>query len=162
MGLNVNGQYYAFGDIETRITGFPSALVAALFVGITSINYNDKLGRAYVRGTSRMPLGATSGQYEAAGDIEFHKPSADRLIQGLGPTWRQIPLTLTVSYSAIGPGFAVTTDIINGALLTDLDAPNADGTESLKRKFTLFIVGGINWGGIGTGIVDVKFPIAIG
>lgn len=164
MGLNVNGICYAFGDIEMRITGVPSALIAALFVGVTSINYNDKLGRAYVRGTSRIPLGATSGQYEAAGDIEFHKPSADTLLKGLGPNWRNTPLTFTVSYAAASAtGLAVTTDVISNAYLTDLDAPNADGTESLKRKFTLFIVSPIAWGGVpGAGITEIKFPLAVG
>lgn len=165
--IAINGQYYSFADIEARITGLGSIFTAALFVGYTSINYNDKLGRAYVRGTARMPLGSTSGQYEAAGDIEFHKPQADRLIQGLGPNWRQLPLTLTVSYSSIGPlgtpGLPVSTDVINTAYLTDLDAPNADGTESLKRKFSLFIVGGIQWAGVPTsGFVEVKFPLAVG
>jgi hypothetical protein len=167
MGLFVNGQYYAFGDIETRITGLGTPLTAALFTGITSINYNDKLGRAYVRGTQRMPLGASSGQYEAGGDIEFHKPSADLVIQLLGPNWRQIGLTFTVSYSSVGPlglpGLPVSTDVINQAFLTDLDAPNADGVESLKRKFTLFIVGGIQWAGVATsGFVELKFPLAVG
>ena len=167
MGLFVQGQYYAFGDIECRFTGIGSPLVAPLFTGATSINYSDKLGRAYVRGTQRMPLGMSSGQYEASGDIEFHKPSADILIQALGPNWRQIGLTLTVSYSTVGPiglpGLPVSTDVINQAFLTDLDAPNADGTESLKRKFTLFIVGGINWAGVPTpGFVEFKFPLAVG
>jgi hypothetical protein len=160
--LNVNGQYYAYGDIEARITGLGSALTAALFVGVTAINYSDKLGRSYVRGTARAPLGATSGQYEASGDIEMHKPAADNLIRGLGPLWRQTPLTLTISYSAIGLGFGVTTDILSGVYLTDLDAPNADGTESLKRKFSLFIVSPINWGGLGPGFIEAKFPLAIG
>lgn len=167
MGLFVNGNYYAFGDIETRITGIGTPLTAALFVGFTSINYSDKLGRAYVRGTQRMPLGASSGQYEAAGDFEMHKPQADSLIQLLGPNWRQISLTFTVSYSTVGPlglpGLPVSTDVINQAYLTDLDAPNADGVESLKRKFTMFIVGGINWSGVPTpGFTELKFPLAVG
>lgn len=167
MGLFVNGNYYSFADIETRITGIGTPLTAALFVGFQSINYSDKLGRAYVRGTQRMPLGASSGQYEAAGDFEMHKPQADTLIQLLGPNWRQISLTFTVSYSTVGPlglpGLPVSTDVINQAYLTDLDAPNADGVESLKRKFTMFIVGGINWAGVPTpGFTELKFPLAVG
>jgi hypothetical protein len=167
VGLFINGNYYSFADIETRITGIGTPLTAALIVGFTSVNYNDKLGRAYVRGTQRMPIGASSGQYEASGDFEMHKPQADTLITRLGPNWRQISLTLTVAYSTVGPlglpGLPVSVDVLNGVYLTDLDAPNADGIESLKRKFTMFIVGGINWSGVPTpGFVEFKFPLAIG
>lgn len=163
----INGVFWSYADIETRATGLGTLFTASLFVGYTSLNYNDKLARNYVRGTAIAPLGSTRGDYEASGDWEFHAPYAGLIIDGLGPLWRTIPLTLTVSYgnpiAAPGvPVIPIRTDIISNAYITDLDAPNAEGAESLKRKFSLFIVSPINWGGKGPGFEEVKFPLAVG
>lgn len=163
----INGVFWSFADIETRCTALGSAFTASLFIGFTSLNYNDKLARNYVRGTAIAPLGSTRGDYEASGDWEFHAPYAGLIITGMGPLWRTIPLTLTVSYgnpiATIGvPAIPIRTDILQNVYLTDLDAPNAEGPESLKRKFSLFILSPIDWGGMGPGFKEIKFPLAVG
>lgn len=163
----INGVYWSFADIETRVTGLGTLFTASLFVGFTSLNYNDKLARNYVRGTGIAPLGSTRGDYEASGDWEFHAPYAGLIISDMGPRWREIPLAMTVSYgnpiSAPGvPIIPIRTDILQNVYLTDFDATNAEGSESLKRKFSLFIVSPINWGGQGPGFTEFKFQLAVG
>lgn len=149
----IAGQYFAYADILLSLDGLP-------LVGAKSINYNDKMGRSPVRGTARAPLGYTSGQYEAGGDVEFFKPAAD-LILSSNPLWRTTPYTITVSYSAQGLGFTPTVDVLEGVMFTDLDAPNADGTEALARKFTFVCIIPIKWGGIGAGFVDPNLLVAV-
>lgn len=133
---NVNGVYWAFADI-TAMCG------PGQFYGFKSINYTDKLARNYVRGTNRMPLGFTSGQYEAGGDFELYLPQADAFIQfllaqGVGRGYMQVPFQFVVSYAAAPEGapLPAITDELTGCVITDVEASQSEGLDALVRKFT--------------------------
>ena len=138
----INGNYFAFADIELRAQGL-------LFAGIKVVNYKDNLNRAKVRGSASVPLGLTKGRYEASGDIEMYLDAASTLITALGPGWRQTPVSLSITYGPnLGMNIPLVTDIIPGAYLGEFDASNSEGDEPLVRKFTLHIPGQILWNGI--------------
>lgn len=144
----VNGNYFSFQDVTLRINGLA-------FLGFKSLNYKDNLGREYVRGAARVPLGITAGRYEASLDFELFLPQANFLLTTLGPGWRGLPNLVSVSYA---PGLAslasavsflaATTDIIPGVYFTELDASNSEGEGGLTRKFSGKIPGQILWNGV--------------
>jgi hypothetical protein len=145
----VNGDFYSHADITLRAQGLQ-------FAGMQAVNYHDKLGRQYVRGTARVPLGMTSGQYEAGGDLTFYLPAFNFLILSLSLLgllsggWRRFPFTLTVSYgSQAGPiSIPTITDTIPGVLLTDIEASQSESLDPLQRKVSFMTSSQIQWSGI--------------
>lgn len=148
----INGDYFAFADIELRANGL-------LFAGVKSINYKAALNRQFVRGTSSIPLGRTRGNYEASGDIELYLNAANFLITSLGPTWMQVPIQISVSYGPnVGMIQPVITDLLNGVYLTSIEASQSQGEDALTRKFELSVqeiqynsefTGLLSFGGLG-------------
>lgn len=140
----INGNYFAFSDIEVRADGL-------LFAGVKVINYSDNLDRAKVRGTASVPLGLTKGRYEAKGDIEMYLDAFSTLIGtvGGGVAWRQIPIAISVTYGPNpGMNLPLVTDIIEGFYIGEVTAGNSEGDEPLTRKFTMHIPGQILWNGV--------------
>lgn len=137
--LIINGIYFSFVDVTIHFDGLQLS-------AIKSFNYKDSLGRNFVRGTSPIPLGLTTGKYEASGDMELYLPSAG-LIAGV-PGWRQIPHVATVAY---GPNVVTplpfTLDTIAGIWLTELDASQSDSEDAITRKFAFKITVPILWNG---------------
>ena len=72
----INGNYYSFANIEFRVNGL-------FILGIKSINYGNKVGSTFVRGTNQMPLGTTQGQYEPKCDIEILRPQFNLFLAAL-------------------------------------------------------------------------------
>jgi hypothetical protein len=140
----INGNYFAFADIEFRADGL-------LFAGCTTINYSDNLDRAKVRGTASVPLGLTKGRYEAKGDVEMYLDSFSTLIAALGGgvAWRQVPLAVSITYGPnLGMNLPLVTDIIEGFYIGEVTAGNSEGDGPLTRKFTMHIPGQILWNGL--------------
>jgi len=73
----INGNYYSFANIEFRVNGL-------FILGIKSINYGNKVGSTFVRGTNQMPLGTTQGQYEPKCDIEILRPQFNLFLAAAG------------------------------------------------------------------------------
>lgn len=126
----INGDYYSYADIQARPGG-------NLTVGMPSINYTQKLQRQLVRGTHRMPLGMTSGQYEATLDFEMWKPQADTFIQQLGPGYMQASFSMTVSYA--NTGLPTTTDTLIGIRIVEEGLSNTEGLDAIKVKYTCML-----------------------
>lgn len=145
-----NGNYFSFVDITVRFDGLQLSAVK-------SINYKDSLGRNYVRGTSPIPLGLTTGKYEASFDIELFLPSV-ALITAI-PGWRQIPHTCTVSYgpNVVAP-LPFTIDTIAGIWLKELDNSNSDSEDGLTRKFSGMVTIPILY----NGVPSILWPQTIG
>lgn len=124
----INGDYPSFADITFATEG-------AVCPALKSINYGNKLGRAYVRGTNREALGMTSGQYEPTGDFEMYLPQLDSLLGFLGQAYGGVAFTITCSYAiAFGPTI---TDTLIGCRITDIEASQSEGIDALSRKVTV-------------------------
>ncbi len=133
----VNGTYFSTADMSFVFDGF-------YIVGVKSLNYKDNLGRNFVRGTSAIPLGLTTGNYEASGDMELYLNSS-ALITSI-PGWRDIPHVATVSYgpNVIAP-LPFMVDIIAGIWLLGADAGRSQGEDALTMKFDFKITTPILW-----------------
>jgi|SRR5271166_5622498 len=160
----INGNYFSHPDIEVTVLT-PTPFVVA---GVKSINYKDNLSKQFVYGTASQPIGVTKGKYEATGDIEFWLPQANLITSSMGPGWKQIPVTITISYVSSGPlglpapGLPqpVITDTIPGAFLMAVDQSSSEGDAPLSRKFTLKIAGQILWNGVPS-LIEPLLAIAI-
>jgi len=127
----INGNYYSFANIEFRVNGL-------FILGIKSINYGNKVGSTYVRGTNQMPLGTTQGQYEPKCDIEILRPQFNIFLAASGSGYMNRTHSITVSYgNFLDNGLLPTvTDLILGAKITDVDLSNSEGVEASAVKVT--------------------------
>jgi hypothetical protein len=146
-GAIVNGDYYAFADIEV---GFGSGLNLTI-IGMKSINYSDDEGMEYVYGTARNPIGTTAGVIKPKGEIEFLKPAWNVFLsqlqaQGTAGGWRRLKIDITVSYSAAS-GLPTVTDVIPGCKLKEITSDNSQSDAALTQKVMLFPSGQILWNG---------------
>ena len=150
MALGINGLYFSYVDITIVFDGLQLSAVK-------SINYKSNLGRNYVRGTSPIPLGLTTGKWEASFDIEVFLPSAPLIT--VNPFWRTVPHVCTVAY---GPNVVTplpfTIDTIAGIWLKELDASNSDSEDGLTRKFTGMVTIPIMW----NGVPELVWPSTLG
>lgn len=158
-GATINGDYYAFADIELTVGSL-------LFVGVKTINYGDDEGREYVRGTARNPIGMTAGGITPKGDIEFYLPAWNTLLAALQDAgadvggWRRVALDITVSYSTAA-GLPTVTDLIPGCRLKEVEASQSQSDAPLTRKLVLFPSGQILWNGQPS-IIEPQVQFAVG
>jgi hypothetical protein len=161
-GAFVNGEYFAFADIFFSFQGLP-------IIGIKSINYSDTLGRKYVRGAARKPIGTTSGQYEATCDFEIYLPVWNTIlpiIQELGLPfggWKRYPFDINVSYASDQPTSTLipTSDLITTATIMKVDVAQSESDEPLVRKITMFPQE-VLWGGAESSVLEPEKMFSIG
>lgn len=146
----INGNYISFVDVTLTLDAFQIA-------AFKSLTYSEKLGRNYVRGTSPLPLGFTTGKYEAKFEIELFLPSVG-LITSI-PGWKQIPHVATVAYgpNAVAP-LPFSIDTIAAIYFTDLDAPNSDSEDGITRKLSGMVMLPILW----NGVPSIIWPATLG
>lgn len=146
----VNGVYFSFVDLVINFDGLQ-------LTAVKSINYKDNLGRNYVRGTSPIPLGLTTGKYEASFDFELFLSSVGLIT--VNPGWRQIPHVCTIAYgpNVVAP-LPFTIDTVAGIWLKELDAPNSDSEDGITRKFSGMVTLPILW----NGVPSIVWPSTIG
>jgi hypothetical protein len=162
MGALINGEYFAFADISLGFEG-------AQIVAIKAINYSDTLGRVYVRGAARKPIGSTSGRYEPKADFEIYLPTWNILLpilqaQGIPwGGWRRFPFDISVSYASdqAASSLQVTTDVISQCTIKDVEAAQTESDEPLARKIVLFPQE-VLWGGVQTSIIEPEKLFSIG
>ena len=146
----INGNYFSHVDVVFTFDGLQIA-------GLKNLNYKDNLGRNYVRGTSPLPLGFTTGKYEASFEMEIYLPSMGLIT--LNPGWRLVPHVAVINY---GPNVVAplpnVTDTIAGIYLKELDNPTSDSEDALTRKFSGMVMLPILY----NGIPSVIWPSTIG
>lgn len=134
----INGNYYSFASIECTINGITTA-------DFKSINYNDKLERGVVKGTSAQALGRTMGDYTPTVSVELYRGSFERLKDKLGAGFMQVVFDVTVQYA--DDGQSVITDTIQGCTIAGVDQSNSQGTDGSSVKLDLSVIKPILWNG---------------
>jgi hypothetical protein len=129
----VNGNRYSFVSIEAWIAGIP-------ILGITSINYEDKLDPGIVKGTSMNMLGTTAGDRTSTCDVEMYRLEWDNLMVGLAAAglggYGLARFDIMVSYSE-ALGLAISKDLILGCRITNAAASNQKGNDPTTIKLTI-------------------------
>jgi hypothetical protein len=97
----INGHRYSYASIELALqigTG-----PVQIITDVDDISYSESLELAFKQGTSRTPLGWTSGNY-TPGDcaLQLGKSTFTQLVLNIGPGWLGINLNCNIAYADIG------------------------------------------------------------
>jgi hypothetical protein len=131
----INGNEPQFSDISVYIKG-------KKFVGITSINYNDKTEPTKTRGTRVKPRGRTDGQYDADGSIEILRkdwPELRGMLVENGRGYMQEEFDIVVNH-AMKVNDDIQTDTLKSCRIKSNDRSNSEGGDALKLKLDLDIM----------------------
>lgn len=129
----INGRRYSFSSIEVAMTVLGGS--SELFLDISEINYSEVLNVSMVNGTSRNPIGWTSGMYEPQqGSIVIGKSSFQEMIQKIGPGWLGVNLVIAISYQDIGE--ILTVDTL-ACRLVGVEDSHSYGPDALTTTLTI-------------------------
>ncbi len=125
----INGRRYSYSSIELNF-------LAGAFIGkvidIDEINYSEQLDIAFRRGTSRLPLGSTSGVWEPQeGTFSIGKSTFTQFMTNIAAVagqWLGLNFVMTINYN--DEGEPLTTDLIT-ARFTGHENSHAYGPDAL-------------------------------
>lgn len=145
MGLYHNGNYHNHASAEIDAAG-------KVFLGITTLNYNDELERALEYGTGPIPLGVSVGQYKPNADLEMLKSEWERFkailpANGFGEFAFNIGATYKESSGTI-------VDELRTVYINKVEDASQQGPAANKVKLTLTVVEPIRHNG--STLVKVK------
>ena len=124
----INGRRFSYASIEITVTG-PTG--PEVFADIDEITYSESLEIEFRRGTSRIPLGSTSGVWTPQeGSMSMGKSTAAQFIASLGPGWLGINLLLLIAFQ--DEGEPLCTDALTVRML-GLEDAHATGPEALHQ-----------------------------
>lgn len=137
----INGQRHSWASAEFRVDG-------DIVLGITEINYKDKLDPGTVYGAGPRPIAFTLGQASFEGDVTILLEEFNTLVTKLGPGWKAAQFDIVVSYDESGSGLSTIVDTLKGCRITDTEAGASSGsTDGLTRKLPLKMLD-ILWNGV--------------
>jgi hypothetical protein len=124
----INGHRFSFASIE--IVAQIGATKTGVFIDVDEITYSESLVIEFRRGTSRVPIGSTSGIWEPQEcSMSMGKSTFNEMVTQVGPGWLGINLLMNVSYVDILETPAI--DTIVGRIIGAEDA-HTYGPEALK------------------------------
>jgi hypothetical protein len=124
----INGRRFSFASIEITLTG-PTG--PEVFADIDEISYSEDLEFEFRRGTSKIPLGSTSGVWTPQeGSMSMGKSTASQFLAQLGPGWLGINLLILIAFQ--DEGEPLCTDALTVRLKGPEDT-HATGPEALKQ-----------------------------
>ena len=106
--------------------------------GITELEYNDTVAIEAAYGAGRMPVGYTSGNYEASAKISLYKEEVIALEQSLPPGMRLQdipPFDIIVKYEANGKIYK---DIIHNCKFKNNGTASKQNEGKIEISFDLF------------------------
>lgn len=97
----INGRRFSFASIETFMKiGLTSQ---EIFIDLDDISYSESLVISYKQGTSRVPIGSTSGVWEPQEcSVQMGKSSLNKLVLKTGPGYLGINMLFNVSFADFG------------------------------------------------------------
>jgi hypothetical protein len=123
----ISGRRYSFASLE--IAAKIGATSQELFLDVDDISYSESLVFEFKNGTSRQPIGNTSGVWQAQeGSLQMGKSTFAQLVTKVGPGWLGINMVMLVSYFDIGEPLTVDTII---ARITGVEDAHSYGPGAL-------------------------------
>jgi len=144
----VNRVPHDFATIEAELSDGDESW--GVLDGVTEIEYSDSVEREKLRGTSRTPIAATDGEYDAEGSMTVYRYYYDYLVEkakAKGKGLYELSFTLTINYAFRGE--PVKTDVITGVRIASREHSGSQGPDPLDVPLELFIGGLIYHEGIG-------------
>lgn len=135
----INGNAYSYASI--RIT-----LNDQRYIGVTSINYSDKVAPVKVRGAAQAPLGETAGDLESTCDFEMLEADGRALMEDIGSPLTATRFDIAVEYAEDGLDTYV--DTIRSVRIIETTKSQSQGSDGLKIKFSCSVLQPIDYNGI--------------
>lgn len=135
----INGNIYSYASIRITINN-------QRYIGVTSINYGDKVSPAKVRGAAQAPLGETAGDLEGTCDFEMLEPDARGMMADIGSPLTGTRFDIAIEYAEDGLDTYV--DTIRSVRIIEATKSQSQGTEGLKIKFACSVLQPIDYNGI--------------
>lgn len=134
----INGYRYSFSSIELNF-------LAGAFVGrvidVDEITYGEQLDIAFRRGTSKIPLGSTSGVWEPQeGSFSIGKSTWTQFMLNIAATagqWLGLNFVLNINYNDVNE--PLTTEVLTGRF-TGSENNHAYGPDALKINVKFMLV----------------------
>lgn len=127
----VNGHLFSFASVELKIRG-------RTFLGISAIDYSDKLEGALVYGPSPVPLGRTRGKWSGEGTITFYQQQFQELVDFMSDGWGETPVTITVQCREAG--MPLQTDVLADVRFMEGKNSQKEGNEPNTVETTLSLL----------------------
>jgi len=124
----INGVRYDFSSIEIDFNG-------KKFLGFTKIAYSDSLEPGKPRGAHPQAVGRTRGEYDCEASAEMFRQEFDELATALGDGYGEVPVTITVGYSATGQ--PTITDVLSGVRIKKVSNEHSQSTDALAVSLEL-------------------------
>lgn len=136
--MYINGNTHNHASAEVSFKG-------RVYLGVTTINYNDEVERELVYGTGSEPIGVTKGGYKPNGDLELLKTEWKRLMADLGDGYGEKEISVVISYREAS---GTIVDTLKTCLINKVDDSTQQGPSANKTKLTLVIVDVISRNGL--------------
>jgi len=111
----INGVRHSWASVEIKLDD-------DIILGITEINYKDKLDPGIVKGAGVRPIAFTTGSAEFDGDVTLLLEEFNTMISKFGPAWKTRQFDIIVTYDESGSGLSTIVDTIVGCRITDTEA----------------------------------------
>lgn len=131
----VNGDYPDFASITIDIAG------TAIPVGLDELNFEDGREPGDVRGNSAQVIGTTPGEYSATADFSCPLPQMDTICSLLAARPGGVYGSRFNMVVKVKRGSIVQTYEILGARLKKLTDSHQQGSDALKQKAELHVLG---------------------
>lgn len=141
----INGVRHSWSSIEIKVRN-------QVIMGITKIDYSDKLTGAAVRGAGPRIIGWTRGIQENSGSFTILLEEFNTLIQALAlinPAWKEVFFDIVVSYEESRTGLSTIVDTLRGCRIDEVKVgtTEASSTDPTTRDLTLLVTS-ILWNGL--------------
>lgn len=140
----INGQRHSWAEVEIRVAN-------SIILGVTKIDYSDKLDPALVRGAGPNIIAHTVGIQETSGSITLLLEEFNVLVeelQKINSAWKLAQFPIIVTYDNSGSGLSVVQDTIIGCRISEVKVgtTEAGSADAITRECSLFHLG-VQWGG---------------
>jgi hypothetical protein len=134
----INGRRFSYSSIEMN---FLAGVFVGRIIDIDEITYSEQLDIGFRRGTSKIPLGSTSGIWEPQeGSFSIGKSTFTAFMAAIAATsgqWLGQNFVLNVNYN--DEGEALTTDVLTGRF-TGQENAHAHSADALKMTIKFMLV----------------------
>ena len=126
----INGNRYSWSSIELRVLG-------KRILGVKSVDFAQALEPGEVYGTHAQKIGRTRGELKPTGSIEMNKEEAEDLVNTLGDGYMEVPFDVVIAFRELT---TISTAIIHGARIKNMDSSHSQGTDALMMKLELDVM----------------------
>ncbi len=140
----INGVRHSWAEIEIRVAN-------QIVLGITKIDYTDKMDPVAVRGAGPNIIAFTNGMQETGGAMTILLEEFNTLVNALSDiatAWKLVPFNIITTYDGSQSGLSTIVDTVIGCRISEVKpgTTEAGSADPITRELSLFHMG-VLWNG---------------